>query len=47
MKDENGVVIMIEFVGLRAQFYSYATEIDIEVKKNKGIPKSNEEREFH
>ena len=40
MKDENKGVIMTEFVGLRAKCYSYVTEAGIEVKKNKGIPKS-------
>ena len=40
MKDENGGVIMTEFVGLRAKCYSFINEAGIEVKKDKGIPKS-------
>ena len=40
MKDENGGVIMSEFVGLRAKCYSYVTEAGIEVKKDKGVSKS-------
>ena len=39
MKDENEGRIMLEFVGLRAKCYSFTTEHDLEIKKNKGIPK--------
>ena len=33
---------MTEFVGLRAKFCSYLTEDGIEIKKNKGIQKTNQ-----
>jgi len=40
MKDELGGKIMLEFVGLRAKFYSYKMLDDEETKKCRGIKKS-------
>ena len=39
-KDECAISPIIEFVGLRSKVYSYLTENDENIKKNKGIKKS-------